>query len=168
MTMNTLQDVYHDQLQDLHSACAQSLDATTKLGRAASNKELSEALIAGAQGISDGLDTLKSLCAKNDISPTGEHCKGMEGLVAEAQAHVLDAEFGDDDVRDAMIITQYQRMVHYALAGYGCLVAFANRIGKDGEAAQLQTLLDQTYDGDRNMTQIATEGGVNKAAALGV
>jgi ferritin-like metal-binding protein YciE len=89
----------------------------------------------------------------------------MEGLVAEAHAHVLDAEFGNDDVRDAMIITQYQRMVHYALAGYGCLVAFANRIGKDGEAAQLQTLLDHTYDGDRRMTQIATEGGVNKAAA---
>jgi len=164
-TMNTLHDVYQDQLQDLHSACSQSLDITTKLGRAASNKELSEALIAGAQGISDGLDTLKSLCAEHDISPTGEHCKGMEGLVAEAHAHVLDAEFGDDDVRDAMIITQYQRMVHYALAGYGCLVAFANRIGKDEEAAQLQTLLDHTYDGDRHMTQIATKGGVNKSAA---
>jgi len=165
MTMNTLQDVYLDQLQDLHSACAQSLNVTTKLGRAAKNKELSQALIAGAQGISDGLDTLKSLCAKNDISPTGVHCKGMQGLVAEAHAHVLEAEFGDDDVRDAMIITQYQRMVHYALAGYGCLVAFANRLGKDGEAAQLQTMLDQTYNGDRHMTHIATEGGVNKAAA---
>jgi len=165
MTMNTLHDVYHDQLQDLHSACAQSLDITTKLGRAASNKELSEALIAGAQGISDGLDALKSLCAEHDINPTGEHCKGMEGLVAEAHAHVLNAEFGDDDVRDAMIITQYQRMVHYALAGYGCLVAFANRIGKDEEAAQLQTLLDNTYDGDRHMTQIAMNGGVNKSAA---
>jgi ferritin-like metal-binding protein YciE len=164
MTMNTLQDVYHDQLQDLHSACAQSLDATTKLGRAASNKDLSEALISGAQGISDGLDMLKSLCAQNDISPTGEHCKGMEGLVAEAHAHALDAEFSNDDVRDAMIITQYQRMVHYALAGYGCLVAFANRIGKDQEAAQLQTMLDHTYNGDRHMTEIATNGGVNKAA----
>jgi len=165
MKMDTLQDVYHDQLQDLHSACAQSLDATTKLGRAANHKELNKALISGAQGISDGLDTLKSLCVKNNISPTGEHCKGMEGLVAEANAHVLDAEFGDSDVRDAMIITQYQRMVHYALAGYGCLVAFANRLGKDDEAAQLQTMLDHTYDGDRHMTRIATKGGVNKAAA---
>ena len=80
MKMDTLQDVYHDQLQDLHSACAQSLDATTKLGRAASNKELSEALISGAQGISDGLDTLKSLCAQNDISQTGSIAKAWKGL----------------------------------------------------------------------------------------
>jgi len=139
MTMNTLKDVYHDQLQDLWSANKQSLEAVTELGRAASNKELSEALIRGASGI-------------------------MEGLVKEAHAHVLEAPFGDDDVRDAMIITQYQRMVHYALAGYGCLVAFANRLDQDEDGAILQECLDNTYDGDRVVTEIAM-GGLNKAAA---
>ena len=164
MTINNLHDVYHDQLQDLYSACKQSMEATTALGRAAKDKNLSEALIAGANGIASGMDELKSLCAEHDIDPNGEHCKGMEGLVKEAHAHVLDAEFGDDDARDAMIITQYQRMVHYALAGYGCLVAFANRLDYDGDAAVLNKLLDNTYDGDRHMTAIAT-GGVNKKAA---
>jgi len=165
MTMNNLKDVYQDQLQDLYSACKQSLDATTKLGRAATDKELSEALIAGANGISQGMDKLKSLCATHDIDPDGEHCKGMEGLVNEVDAHVLEADFGDDATRDAMIITQYQRMVHYALAGYGCLVAFANRLNLDQDAAILQKQLDETYDGDRRMTAIATDGGVNKKAA---
>lgn len=165
MSLNSLKDVYHDQLQDLYSACKQSMEATTALGRAASDKELSEALIAGANGISVGMDHLKSICAIHDIDPDGEHCKGMEGLVKEAHAHVLDATFGDDATRDAMIITQYQRMVHYALAGYGCLVAFANRLGLDDDGAVLNTLLDETYDGDRRMTQIATKGGVNSLAA---
>ncbi len=164
MTLNTLHDVYHDQLQDLYSACTQSLEATNALGRAATDKELSEALIAGSNGIAQGMDKLKSLCATHDINPEGEHCKGMEGLVKEAHAHVLDADFGDDATRDAMIITQYQRMVHYALAGYGCVVAFANRLGLDEDAAILEKQLDETYDGDRRMTAIAT-GGVNKKAA---
>ncbi|MCK0122585.1 ferritin-like domain-containing protein [Loktanella sp. F6476L] len=164
MSMNTLHDVYHDQLQDIWSANTQSLEIITELGRAAKNKHLSEALIAGANGVSDGIEKVAEICAKHDIKPTGEHCKGMEGLVKEAKAHVLEADFGDDDVRDAMIITQYQRMVHYALAGYGCLVAFANRIGEDGEAAILQECLDNTYDGDRTMTDIAT-GEVNAKAA---
>ena len=164
MALNSLKDVYLDQLQDLYSACSQSLEATTKLGRAATDKELSEALIAGTNGISQGMDKLKSLCATHDIDPKGEHCKGMEGLVKEAQAHALDAEFGDDATRDAMIITQYQRMVHYALAGYGCLVAFANRLDLDEDAGILQAQLDETYDGDRHMTAIAT-GGINKKAA---
>ncbi|WP_370400150.1 DUF892 family protein [Sulfitobacter sp. JB4-11] len=164
MTLNTLKDVYHDQLQDLHSACKQSLEATNALGRAASDKELSEALIDGSNGIARGLDKLKSLCATHEIDPQGEHCKGMEGLVEEAQAHVLHADFGDDAARDAMIITQYQRMVHYALAGYGCLVAFANRLDLDEDGAILQAQLDNTYDGDRRMTDIA-KGGVNQKAA---
>ncbi|MEW9922367.1 ferritin-like domain-containing protein [Marimonas sp. MJW-29] len=165
MALHNLKDVYQDQLQDLYSACKQSLEATTALGRAATDKELSEALIAGANGITTGMDKLKSLCATHGIDPEGEHCRGMEGLVKEAQAHALDADFGDDATRDAMIITQYQRMVHYALAGYGCLVAFANRLGLDEDAAVLEKQLDETYDGDRRMTAIATEGGVNKKAA---
>ncbi|KIN65966.1 DUF892 domain containing protein [Sulfitobacter noctilucicola] len=165
MALNNLHDVYHDQLQDLYSACKQSLEATTALGRAASDKELSEALIAGSNGIATGMDKLKSICATHDIDPEGEHCKGMEGLVTEAHAHVLDEEFGDDATRDAMIVTQYQRMVHYALAGYGCLVAFANRLDLDEDGAILQEQLDETYDGDRRMTEIATNGGINRKAA---
>ena len=165
MAMNNLKDVYLDQLQDLYSACKQSLDATTKLGRAAKDQDLSEALIDCSQGIAEGMEKIASLCNDHGIDPTGEHCKGMEGLVKEAHAHALEEDFGDDDARDAMIITQYQRMCHYALAGYGCLVAFANRLGLDGDGAVLQECLDQTYDGDRRMTEIATKGGVNKAAA---
>ncbi|SMY06940.1 ferritin-like domain-containing protein [Flavimaricola marinus] len=164
MTMNTLTDVYLDQLQDIWSANKQSLDVVVELGKAASDKELSKALIDGSNGINDGLQKVAEICNKHGIKPSGEHCKGMEGLVKEAHAHVLDAEFSDDDVRDAMIITQYQRMVHYALAGYGCLVAFANRIGEDEDGAILQECLDHTYDGDRRMTEIATSG-INKAAA---
>lgn len=164
MSMNTLKDVYLDQLQDIWSANKQSLDVVTELGRAAQSKPLSEALIAGGQGIAEGMEKIAELCAEHGIEPNGEHCKGMEGLVKEARAHGLEADFGDDDARDAMIITQYQRMVHYALAGYGCLLAFANRLGLDGDGAVLQQCLDDTYDGDRRMTDIAT-GEVNKAAA---
>ena len=165
MTMNNLKDVYTDQLKDLYSACKQSLEATNALGRAAEDKELSEALIDGSNGIAKGMDVLKTICAKHDLDPDGEHCHGMEGLVKEAQKHVLEEDFGDSDTRDAMIITQYQRMVHYALAGYGCVVAFANRLGEDEDGAQLQEQLDHTYDGDRRMTEIATKGGVNADAA---
>tara|TARA_R110002110_G_scaffold34113_9_gene116383 strand:+ start:715 stop:1215 length:501 start_codon:yes stop_codon:yes gene_type:complete len=166
MTLNNLHDVYHDQLQDLYSACKQSLEVTTELGRAATDKELSAALIAGANGISQGMDKIKSLCAQHDIDPEGEHCKGMAGLAKEARAHGIEQEFGNDATRDAMIITQYQRLVHYALAGYGCVVAFANRLNLDEDGAVLQGMLDETYDGDRHMTAIATGGaGLNAAAA---
>ena len=164
MSINTLKDLYIDQLQDLYSADKQSLEATKQLHEKASDDELKKALKAGVEGISQGMEQVKGLIQGHDADPTGEHCKGMEGLVKEAKAHAIEADIDDKDVRDASIITQYQRMTHYGIAGYGTALAFAKRLGLDDDAKTLQTCLDNTYDGDRHMTQIAT-GEVNEAAA---
>ena len=163
MAMNDLKDLYIDQMQDIYSANRQSAKVTAELAKAAKDDELVKALEAGVAGIHDGMQMLEKAIKGHGADPTGEHCKGMEGLVKEAKAHALEAEFGDDDVRDAMIITQYQRMVHYAIAGYGCLVTFADKLGLADEAKRLQEALDASYSGDRHMTDIA-KGGVNAAA----
>ncbi|MEO1651841.1 MAG: ferritin-like domain-containing protein [Pseudomonadota bacterium] len=162
--LNSLHDVYVDQLQDLYSADKQSLEATKKLHEVASDSELKEALKNGVEGIERGMTMLEGIIEGHNAKPSGEFCKGMEGLVKEVNAHVLEAEFGSDDVRDAMAITQYQRMTHYGIAGYGCLVAFAKRLGHTDDVDKLQECLDNTYGGDREMTRIAT-GGINKQAA---
>ncbi|WP_116082700.1 DUF892 family protein [Tropicimonas sp. IMCC34011] len=164
MAMNSLKDIYIDQLQDLYSACKQSRDVTSKLVNAAKNEELKKALQAGVDGIENGMSTMSDLCKAHGVDPTGEHCKGMEGLAAEAKAHALDEEFGDEDTQDAMIITQYQRMAHYAIAGYGCVKAFAERLELSDDVTKLDKCLDASYDGDDHMTKIA-EGKVNPAAA---
>lgn len=162
--LNTLKDLYIDQLQDLVSAHAQSEAVTRKLAEAATDQQLAEALAKGADEIANNREELAKLCRDHGTDPKGEHCAGMEGLVVEARKHALDAKFGDDDVRDAMIITQYQRMTHYGLAGYGCVLAFAGRLGLQGDAETLKRHLDGVHEGDRAMTAIA-EQNVNQAAA---
>ena len=164
MAMNNLQDVYVDQCQDLYSACRQSLEATRQLEGVAKNEELRAALKAGAEGIQDGMSKVEEIIRKHGADPRGEHCKGMEGLVKEARAHAIEEEFGDDDARDAMIIAQYQRMAHYAIAGWGSVAAYARRLGLEDEAATLKDNVESTKHGDQHMNDIA-EGKVNKAAA---
>ncbi|MEM6557459.1 MAG: ferritin-like domain-containing protein [Pseudomonadota bacterium] len=164
MTISNLKDVYIDQLQDLYSACEQSEPMTRKLAAVSKSSYLKQALEDGADGIADGKRAVAKLIEGHGAKPSGEFCKGMEGLVKEAKAHGLDADFSDDDSRDAMIITQYQRMVHYGIAGWGCLVAFAGRLGLDEERDVLQKCLDDTYGGDKRMSAIAM-GEVNKKAA---
>lgn len=166
MAVKNLNDLYLDQLKDLYSACKQAMPIVTEMGRAAKSEELTRALIAGNEGIARGMEVLASICTAHDADPTGEHCKGMEGLVNEARKHALETDYADEDAQDAAIITQYQRMAHYAIAGYGCVRTFANRLGHDGDGARLQDCLDHTWDGDRRMTAIA-EGGVNEAAMDG-
>jgi ferritin-like metal-binding protein YciE len=161
--MDDLKDLYLDQLDDLYSACGQSRDVTIELEKAAGDAKLKEALHKGHNGISAGMDVMAGILRKHGKEPGNEHCSGMEGLVTEARKHALEEEFGDADVRDAMIISQYQRMAHYAIAGYGTAKAFAKRLGFEEDAVLLDRHLGNTYDGDEKMTELAL-GGINAAA----
>lgn len=164
MALANLKDIYLDQLQDIHSADTQAGKVTRELADTAHDEDLKKALMAGVDGIERGLNTLKAVIAAHGANPTGEFCKGMEGLVKEARAHGIEETITDPAARDAMIISQYQRMAHYAIAGYGCLVAFAKRLDLKEDADRLQACLEATYHGDKTMTALA-EGGINKAAA---
>ncbi|MFP3942929.1 MAG: ferritin-like domain-containing protein [Alphaproteobacteria bacterium] len=155
MALDTLKDVYIDQLQDLYSANRQALTVTRELAEAAANDQLKQALKRGVTGIEDGVEKVGSLIKTHGADPTGEFCEGMQGLVREARADALEAEVGNADVRDAMIITQYQRLVHYAIAGYASLATLARRLDFANEAGLLQDCLDKTYHGDSEMSRIA-------------
>lgn len=162
--MDNLKDVYLDQLQDLWSANQQARDITRELAGAAASKQLRRALERGVEGIEDGSNQLKTLIKTHGKDPSGEHCKGMEGLVNEARAHALNEDFSSDEVRDAVIITQYQRMAHYAIAGYGCALSFAKQLGLTDETKVLHEMLEAAYSGDKTMTEIARQK-VNERAA---
>ena len=161
--MDSLKDLYLDQLQDLYSADEQSRDVTIELEKAATDTALRDALHRGHNGISAGMDVMAGILRRHDREPGQEKCHGMAGLVKEARAHALEGSFSDDDVRDAMIITQYQRMAHYAIAGYGCVKAFGERLGLSEDVELLDRHLSNTYDGDEKMTALA-KGGINEAA----
>ena len=163
MQIDTLEDLYLEQLKDIFSANKQALDVTRDLANGATDKGLVEALNAGVDGIERGIEAIQSIAEGHDEDPNGSHCKGMEGLVSEARAHALEETMGEDATKDAMIITQYQRLVHYAIAGYGCLAAFAERLELDQDIGTLKRCLNASYDGDRTMSKLAT-GGINKNA----
>ena len=161
----SLNDIYLHQLHDLRSACLQSRDATRDLNGAAWRPDLKAALKAGVEGIEDGIAALDRMLERHgEAVDDATTCEGMAGLVREARHEALDTAYGDEEVRDAVIITQYQRMAHYAIAGYGSLLAFAKRLGHEPDARGLSECLRNTRDGDARMTEIAT-GGVNRDAA---
>jgi ferritin-like metal-binding protein YciE len=155
MTLGTLKDLYLGQLQDLRSANAQALEMTEALATAATNTELKEALDAGVAGIRDGMGTVEDLVRAHGADPAAVFCHGMQGLVTEARAHALEEDIPDPDLRDLMIITQYQRMTHYAIAGYGSALVLARRLELVDEARTLETCLEETRGGDVRMSAIA-------------
>jgi len=163
MAINNLKELYVAELQDLYDANEQANATVEKLIDAASTDDLKAALKRSIKGTTDGNSHIKAILESHGETTGDETCLGMKGLTKEAEKHVMKEEFGDDSVRDAMLISQYQRMAHYAITGYGSVEAFAKRLNLLEDAKKLETCKEQTMEGDLEFTKLA-QGGINKKA----
>ena len=159
----TLQELYVDELKDLWSANDQMAKALKKIVPQASNEKLIDMLEKSQGGISGHTEILKELIEAQDEKLKKEHCKGMEGLVAEAIKHSVDEAPAEGPVRDAAIIAQYQRMTHYGITGFGTVAAFAKALGLADDADKLEAAVKDMHSADDLMTDIA-ESAVNAEA----
>ena len=156
-----LKDLYVDELKDLWSANDQMQRTVKKLITRADDEELKKLLERSVEGIGKHTETVKSLIEAQDEKVSKEHCKGMEGLVEEANKHTSGEEAPKKGpVRDAQIIAQYQRMSHYGLAGFGTAAAYAKALSLKDEVKQLNQITKEIYLGDEYGTRLA-ETSVN-------
>ena len=148
-------EIYTDELKDLWSANDQLNRAVKKLAPKASDAKLKEMLQKTHDGVEKHTNVLKELIAAAGDKPSKEHCKGMEGLVAEATKHCIDEAPKKGPLLDALIVAQYQRMTHYGLAGFGTAAAYAKALGKDDDAKKLKAATKEIYSSDEYLNQIA-------------
>ena len=158
-----LKEIYTDELKDLWSANDQMKKVLKKMTSKASDTALKDMLTKSQDGIQKHTDVLKGLISANDEKVSKEHCKGMEGLVAEATKHILDEGPSKGPLLDVMIIAQYQRMTHYGIAGFGTAAAYAKALGLKDDTKKLKDATKEIYGGDEYMTKLA-ETSVNLQA----
>ena len=159
--MKTLKDLFEHEIKDLYSAEKQLVDALPKMVKAASDKKLHEAFSNHLDETKEQFESIQNICDQLDINPTSTKCKGMEGLIEECEGMIK--EDADSDVKDAGLIACAQRVEHYEISGYGTAVRFAKELGHTSIAKQLQTILDQEYNADQKMDNLA-QGRLNKEA----
>lgn len=159
--MKTLKDLLEHQLKDLYSAENQLLNALPKVLEKANDSNLKNSLRSHKQETEEQKQRLIEICNELDINPSGEECKAMKGLIEETE-HFL-GEDATEDVRDAGIIANCQRIEHYEISGYGTAVKFAKQLGHRTIAEKLQTTLDEEYQADNKLDQLA-ESRINEEA----
>jgi ferritin-like metal-binding protein YciE len=158
-----MKDIYTDELKDLWSANDQMQRVLKKVTAKASDKILKEMLANSQAGIAKHTDILKELIVGQGEKASKEHCKGMEGLAAEATKHIVEEGPDKGPLLDVIIIAQYQRMTHYGIAGFGTAAAYAKALGLKDDNKKLRDATKEIYGGDEYMTRLA-ETGVNLKA----
>ncbi len=161
-----LKDVYADEMKDLWSANDQMSKIVKVMADKAHDTKLKQALQKSVTDIGKHADTLKSLLADADEKVAKEHCKGMEGLVKEANKHVTQEAPGQGELLDIVILAQYQRMSHYGLAGFGTAAAYAKALGMKDHASKLGSIVSDISKGDDYASKLAEKAeSAAKAAA---
>ena len=162
MEMETLQDLYVEELKDLWSAETQLLKALPRMAKAATHPKLKRAFMKHEKQTRQHVKRLERICKGLDVSPRGKKCVGMEGLIKEGKE--LIGEKPDKDVLDAGLITAAQHVEHYEMAGYGTCRTWARVLGRPSDEQLLQTTLDEEQQTDLDLTALA-ESSINIGAA---
>ena len=164
MALESLQDLYLEQLKDLHSAEEQIIEALPKMIEQTTNPELRQGFEKHLNQTKEQLRRLDQIGQRAGQKLSGHKCKGMEGLLEEGEE--LMKKRADSDVLDAALISAAQRVEHYEMAGYGCARTYARLLGLNDDAKLLQQTLDEEGDTDHRLTDLA-ERVINIEALTG-
>jgi ferritin-like metal-binding protein YciE len=151
--INTLHDVYVEQLRDLYSAETQLIKALPKMAKAAQNETLKKGFEEHLEQTKGHAERLEEIFEELDEKPTGKKCQAMAGLVAEGAETI--GEDATPEAKDAMLIAAAQRVEHYEIAGYGSVKTYANLLGYDEAAKLLEETLDEEVETDEKLTEAA-------------
>ena len=156
MKMNSLQDLYVDQLKDVYSAEKQIIQALPKMAKATSNPQVQQAFEQHLQQTQTQKERLDQIFQQIGTTPGRKKCAGMEGILSEGQ-ELIDAG-GDPAVIDAGLIAAAQKVEHYEISAYGTLRTFARMLGDERSAGMLQQTLDEEGATDKRLTMLAEHG----------
>lgn len=147
--MSVLREAFVDELKDLLDAERQLLKALPKMVRAAENEQLRMAFAEHEEQTRRQIFRLGAVFEAFEEEAKGKRCKGMEGLIKEAE-DLIEEEEGD-----AALIAAAQKAEHYEIAAYGTLAAWAVALGQESAAQVLNETLAEEKETDKRLTMIA-------------
>lgn len=158
----SLHDLFVHLLKDMYYAEKQIVKTLPKLAKKADSKELRQAFEHHLKETEGQIERLEQVFALCDLKPVGKTCPAIKGIIEEGEEDMKEAK--DPDVLDAGMIADAQAVEHYEIARYGTMIAWAKQLGMNEAADILQETLDQEYNADRLLTDLA-EGKLNREAA---
>jgi ferritin-like metal-binding protein YciE len=162
MKLESLQDLFVDELKDLYNAETQLTKALPKMAKAAASEDLRAAFEAHLEETEHQIERLETIFKQLEASPKGKKCKAMAGLIEEGKEMMdMDAE---DAVKDAALIAAAQRVEHYEMAGYGTVRTYAQLLGFEEAANLLQETLDEEAGADEKLGELAKNINVEAEA----
>jgi ferritin-like metal-binding protein YciE len=159
MKLQSLEDLFIYELRDIYDAERQIVKGLKRMAKASASDELRTAFEEHLTQTEEQISRLEAVFNEFGIKPKGRACEAMKGLIGEGKDVMEDAD--DDATSDAGLIAAAQKIEHYEIASYGCLMAWARELGQENAVRLLKLNLDEEKAADEKLTAIA-EGRLNE------
>jgi|SRR5699024_10951565 len=159
--MKNLTDLFENQLHQLYDGEKQMIDSLPKVIEKTENENLKKALENHLTETKNQKTRLEEISKDLNFNPKGKTCKGMKSLIEEMDDFLDKVE--NEEIKNAGIIANAQKIEHYEISGYGTAIEFAKELGHDKVAEKLQTSLDEEYQADKSLNHLA-EKRINQKA----
>jgi ferritin-like metal-binding protein YciE len=150
--IDSLESLYLAELQELRSAEHQLATLVDEVAGNFEAPELNRILRGYATEIRSRRDDLDRILASRGVNPRRHPDQGMQALANETRKMERVCAPG---VREAALIASLQRIIHYKIAGYGNVAAYAKSLGLTEDAARFADHADREKAVDSELTDFA-------------
>lgn len=152
--LDTMDALYATELQELHSAEAQLVGVSERIAPTLQNESLSLRVNEYATELRARKAALEGLLARSEVDARRHPDDAMRALLHETEKM---ARMTEPTLRDAAIAASLQRIIHYKIAGYGTIAAYAKSLGRSEEAAHFAELASRDKAVDADFTRLAKD-----------
>jgi ferritin-like metal-binding protein YciE len=171
-TLESMDALYATELQELHSAECQLGNVIEGLIGSIRNEPLALRLDEYVTELRARRVDLESLLARIDVDARPHPDDAMRALLEETQKMV---QVCAPALKDAAVAASIQRIIHYKIAGYGTIAAYAKALGRTEEAGHFAELADRDKAIDSEFSKLAkstlnpqaTSSSVSDESSLG-
>ena len=153
--MQSLKQLFLDELADMYDSEHRLILALPRMVHTATHPELQTSLQNHLGDTEQQLGRLEQVFQSFGEIAQGKRCEAIVGLTKEADE--IAAKNKGFPTINAALISAAQKIEHYEIASYGCLVEWASQLGNDEATALLQQILDEEKAADETLTELARQ-----------
>jgi ferritin-like metal-binding protein YciE len=161
MKIESMEDLFVEQIEDLYDAEQRLVKALPKMAEASTSPELRQAFESHLDETRGHVTRLEQVFLALRKKPKSQTCDAMKGLIEEGEDMISNT--GQSPVRDAGLIAAANRVEHYEIAAYGTVRTLAKALGVNEAVSLLNATLAEEKMADEKLTSLA-ETSVNQQA----
>jgi ferritin-like metal-binding protein YciE len=150
--IDNMHTLYAMELQELHSAEGQMRALVDEAASLLVHPDIATRLSSYANELRARVIELEGVLSSIGAPARAHPDQAMRALIDET--HKM-ARIAASNVRDAALMSSLQRIIHYKIAGYGTIAAYAKSLGRTEEAGRFASFADDDRRIDEQLSESA-------------